>query len=66
MHQDLMVQSADFLWIDLRWQLTNQAWVTPLIRQGDSRGGKRRHDRDPPGDLALLILVGPQSDASSP
>ena len=50
MHQDLVVQSADFLWIDLRWQLTNQAWVTPLIRQGDARGGKRRHDRDPPGD----------------
>jgi hypothetical protein len=36
MHQDLVVQSADFLCIDLRWQLTNQARVTPLIRQGDA------------------------------
>ena len=66
MNQDLMVQTADLVPLDLTWQLTDQARVPPLIRQRDARGGKRRHDRDPPGDLALLILVGPQLDASSP
>lgn len=45
MHQNLMVQAANFLRLNLRWELTNQAWVTPLVRQRDAGGSKRRHDR---------------------
>ena len=45
MHQNLMVQATDFLRLDLRRQLTNQTRMTPLVRQRDAGGSKRRHDR---------------------
>ena len=45
MHQNLMVQAANFLRLDLWRELTNQARVTPLVRQRDAGGSKRRHDR---------------------
>ena len=44
-HQNLMVQAANFLRLDLWRELTNQTRMTPLVRQRDAGGSKRRHDR---------------------